>query len=236
MLRIIDHAYNVCPKYDKCNFMSFWNTLTLTAFGFFLSGVVGTWITYVWQSRNWRHQQDYARGRDLLSKQIQIVEELSDLIGHRRYRTFRALAALRSGNSKRIEKEWSLYDESVIKWNDSINSNITKLRQFFDKRAQYDLELYITASFQNIGSQLEEIKRDFDASINADIIWRKSRRISIQLEDFGGHANSFIGNLWRHIDGIKKELDGRPHITFDNSKKLSTWYLLKNIFELRVKP
>lgn len=215
--------------------MSFWTTLTLTTFGFFLSGVVGTWITYVWQSRNWRHQQEYSRGRDLLGKQIQIVEELSDLIGHRRYRTFRALAALRSGNIKRIDIEWDLYDKSVIKWNDSINSNITKLRQFFDRRAQYDLDLYITGSFQNIGSQLEKLKRDFDSSKNPNMVRRNSQHISIQLEDFGGHANSFIGNLWQHIDIIKKELDGKPPITFKNAKKLSRWYLFKNMFEMRMK-
>jgi len=215
--------------------MTFWHTVALTVFGFFLSGVVGTWITYIWQSRNWRYQQEHSRGRELLIKQIQIVEDLSDLIGRRRFRMFRALAALRSKDAKRIEKEWNFYDESVVNWNNNVNSNITKLRQFFNKRAQYDLDLYITPSFQEIGSRLEKLKRDFDRGVQSEQFYRDASRLSIQLEDFGGHANSFVGELWKQIDGLKNELDGRPAISFENEKKLNILYLIKHLFQLRVK-
>lgn len=214
--------------------MDLWKTLALTAFGFLLTGVVGTWLTYFWQKRNWRFQQEYTRNHELLTRQIRIVEELSDLIGHRKFRMFRAIAALRSGDTDRVTKSWASYDDSVFKWNDNINSTITKLRQFFGKRLQYDLELYIVSDFREMGAILERNKTRFDSGNMGRDFFGELQNLSMRLEEFGGGANQYVGRLWKHIDGLRNQLDGSPPVSFENEKKLKTLYLLKKLFASRI--
>ncbi|RFC68557.1 hypothetical protein DY251_06200 [Mesorhizobium denitrificans] len=212
--------------------MDIWKTILTAVVGFVLTGVVGTWITYIWQKRNWRFQQDYVRNKELLSQQIQIVEGLSDLIGSRRFRTFRATAALRGRDAERVRVAWEEYDKSVIKWNESVNGYITKLRQFFSRSLQYQLE-EIIREFQQIGSLVEQSKREFDRSDFGHGYFENLRDISGQVELFGGTVNTYIGNLWSHIDGLKERFDGVFAISLENEKHLSNWYIFKQIFVRR---
>lgn len=215
--------------------MDFWKTLTVTFIGFVLTGVVGTWISYFWQTRNWRHQQEYLRNRELLAKQIEIVEDLSNMIGQRRFRMFRAAAVLRSLDKKRIDEGWSSYDAIVVSWNDRINGFITKIRQFFSQRIQYDLDVYITDEIRYIGSLLERAKRKFDSDKIDSEYYALLKEVSGRIERFSGFSNEFIGRLWAHIDGLKEKMDGKPAINFENRKSLSYFYLIKHIFVPRKK-
>lgn len=213
--------------------MELWKTLTVTGVGFVLTGIVGTWISYFWQTRNWRHQQEYIRSKELISKQIEIVEQLSNLVGRRKFRMFRAAAALRSTNPDRIAESWKNYDESVVEWNDNVNGYITKLRQFFKRDLQYSLDREITPEFQLIGSMLEKAKRRYELKKTDSQYFGLLREISDRLENLNGFSNDFIGSLWQHIDGLKERIDGRPTISHEAIHELSIYYLLKQIFVLR---
>ncbi|MBN9242356.1 MAG: hypothetical protein J0I98_06140 [Mesorhizobium sp.] len=213
--------------------MDIGKTIFVAFIGFLLTGVVGTWISYFWQTRNWRLQQDYLRNKELLSKQVEIVEGLADLVGQRKFRMFRAAAALRGLDSEKISTSWKSYDASVILWNDSVNGYITKLRQFFTKRMQYDLDSYITEEFQYIGSILERSKKNYDiGNIDMDY-YGNLKEISERLENFNGHINEYIGTLWSHIDGLKERIDGKNLYNISDRDNLSNWHLFKQIFVLR---
>ena len=214
--------------------MSLGETLIVTFFGFVLTSVAGTLISYFWQSQSWKHQQDYARRRDRIEKQIAIAEELSNLIGRRSFRTFRVVAALRSGEADRIDRSWKDYDNIVIEWNDQINGYITKLRQFFNKRLQYDLDLYITPHFQESGSFIERARRMHNNGNREEDFRSLLSRVSISLNYFSGQSNEFVGGLWRHIEESQDRMDSKVSISFENSGQLSSFYLLKRLFTQRV--
>lgn len=210
--------------------MDIGKTIFVTFIGFIFTGVVGTWISYFWQTRNWRLQQEYLRNKELLSKQVEIVEGLANLVGQRKFRMFRATSSLRSLNDEKILESWKNYDVSVILWNDNVNGYITKIRQFFTKRIQYDLDSYITEEFQYIGALLEMAKRSYDSGVTDDSYYTNLRDISGRLEEFNGYINEYIGNLWSHIEGLKNRMDGKQLYNFGNKEDLSNWILFKQIF------
>jgi hypothetical protein len=216
--------------------MSLLNTLVTTIVGFLLTGLVGTWITYFWQSRSWRHQQTYSRQKEKLETQIRITEDISNLIARRKFRMLRACFALKRMNKERIEKSWSSYDEIVISWNEEVNGYITKLRHYFDKRIQWDLDIHITNQFRIIGEELELVKRKYEAGNIDNDFSRILVRIEQQLTDFNGETNAFVAKLWDKIEHTKSDVDGNPRVSEEDHEKLSIIYLVKSLFARRELP
>lgn len=210
--------------------MTFLQTLFVTTTGILLTAILGNWISHSWQMRNWKNQQKYGQDKEILQRQLEIAEGLSNLVGRRRYRMFRAVAALRKGERQRIDDIWKDYDVIVVEWNDNVNGYISKLRHFFGRKIQYDFDSYITEEFQYLGALLERAKKRHDSKMRDSIFFEDLLSISKRLELFGGQANEFTGSLWRHIDGLKNKIDGQPEINFDNHDSLGYIYLIKRIF------
>lgn len=85
-----------------------------------------------------------------------------------------------------------------------------------------------------MGSILERNKNRFDSGNMDSDFFGELQNLSMRLEQFGGEANQYVGRLWKHIDGLRNQLDGSPPISLENEKKLKTLYLLKQLFVSRI--
>ena len=212
--------------------MAIWPALTITVVGFILTGIVGTWITYFWQTQNWRRQQLYLRNKEKSDKQIEITRSLSYLIDRRRFRMLRAYYAIRNKNKERVVEEWKKYDDIIFEWNDNLNGYITSIRHFFGKEFQSYFEYHIVPEFYRIGEIIEGEKRAFDTEENR-INLEKFNSIKGRLNYLSHNTNLYLKQLWDENEKMRSIIDEKPKISFENASSLSYWYIFKQIFAFR---
>jgi hypothetical protein len=210
--------------------MGFAQQIGLTVLGFFLTYVVGSWLTSAWQIRNWRYQKESDIIKERISLQIELVEELGNLIGKRLSRMQRLLSAIRGGDSESIENSWNANDKVVLDWNDNISGTSTKLRQHFSFEDQIYFESYILKFFSEIQ---EKIYREYRKE-NADN--NNIENIQNNLYMLRRQTNIFIKDLWDEIDKTKASFDGVVDISIENLEKLSYLFLIKSLFKARSNP
>jgi hypothetical protein len=133
--------------------------------GFLLTTVLGGLLGTFLQQRSWKHQYE-AQLRDQEFRRADGVSEaISQLLDKRLYRMLRLFYALRrvargSSSMKEVEQPLADYNLVLYEWNDRLNLNLALIGVYFGESARDWLANRIYKTYQQIGAELEELRRE----------------------------------------------------------------------------
>src|SRR3989440_11056208 len=127
--------------------------LLKVVFTLVLTGVIGGGITYYYQNRSHREQQDSQELETARQSALTFLREVGDILEQRRHHAFRVLYAVRD-NAPPEEKDqvWKDYMTAVNAWNMKWN-------------------LYRALVLEQFGPEMQ--KRFYDEKADAEGIWEK---------------------------------------------------------------
>lgn len=119
-----------------------------------LTGLIGGGITYYYQNRAHRDQQELQEVEAARQSALVFLREVGDILEQRRQSAFRALYAIRDkAPPDEIERSWREYLDAVDAWNTKWN-------------------LYRALVLEQFGPEMQ--KRFYDETADAEGIWEKS--------------------------------------------------------------
>ena len=105
--------------------------LAILLIGFFLSGLVGTYINDKYQRATFQREKRFL----ILSKRIEdsskFIEQISGRINKRFFGLQRILWVIEKGDLSKGKDIWQQYYSSVIEWNQNVNADYGKLIRLF---------------------------------------------------------------------------------------------------------
>jgi|SRR5436190_5308392 len=119
-----------------------------------LTGLIGGGITYYYQNRAHREQQDAQELETARQSALTFLREVGDILEQRRHHALRVIYSIRD-NAPADEKEqaWKDYGDSVSAWNAKWN-------------------LYRALVLEQFGPEMQ--KRFYDEKADAEEVWEKS--------------------------------------------------------------
>ena len=119
-----------------------------------LTGLIGGGITYYYQNRAHREQQDAQELETARQSALTFLREVGDILEQRRHHALRVIYSIRD-NTPADEKEqaWKDYGDSVSAWNAKWN-------------------LYRALVLEQFGPEMQ--KRFYDEKADAEEVWEKS--------------------------------------------------------------
>jgi len=124
--------------------------------GFFLTTIVGGYLSYSWQTRSAEFQINAEQKRYEIQAATKVFEEISSLMDKRLYRMRRINMGL--GNkvdSEVMDIRWTHYRETLFEWNENLNRNLALTQIYFGQEARNILQHNIQTKFINLGRMLE---------------------------------------------------------------------------------
>lgn len=203
---------------------------------FAFTGVVGNMLVQRWQYRNWINQQKFLGEEKQYFALTTLWEELTNLASRRLWRMRRLLAALTSGDNKKVEERLSEYDSALSDWNEKFNSMSVRLTLYSSWDLEWELENQLQRSFLNAGLRLErltkarlatgavdkklvhELRLAFNDLNRALFIFNRSTLAAVQKQKSSTYY------------GVEVEL---KKATLEN---FGTWELLKALFKPGIEP
>lgn len=166
--------------------------------GFALTTVVGGFLGYCFQTRNWRQQNKTRQLETERCTATQVFEEISRLMDKRLYRM--RLLFWRCKNSATTEDQLEIhmerYRDLLYEWNDNLNRNLALAQAYFGKSIRSDLELNVYKAFKNVGRELELCYLAYrSGSLDAKCVTRLEKKIW----DIGVQVYNVNLRMIRHI-------------------------------------
>jgi hypothetical protein len=190
--------------------------LGLLIIGFILTTLIGTFINSIYQKSSWNRTKNYEVLTRLLDKQEVLINDLSKDMNYRSYWLWKVFFILddnwSSKNRKNLIDTWTKYNETVIKWNENLRFNKSRIRRLAseklsDKFYQYNNNLsYDSTIYYNFTVSHNLIKKLVNFSLS-----NSKRNSDIDLEN----TQNMIHELDKSIDDFLNDLD----IEFINNLK-----------------
>ena len=123
---------------------------------FFLTTIVGGYLSYSWQARSAEFQINAEKKRYEIQAATKVFEKISSLMDKRLYRMRRINMGL--GNkvdSEVMDIRWTHYRETLFEWNENLNRNLALTQIYFGQEARNILQHNIQTKFINLGRMLE---------------------------------------------------------------------------------
>jgi hypothetical protein len=128
--------------------------LLKVVFTLLLTGLIGGGITYYYQNRSHRDQQELQEVEAARQSALVFLREVGDILEQRRQAAFRCLYSIRDkAPPEEIEQSWKDYLEAVDAWNTKWN-------------------LYRALVLEQFGPEMQ--KRFYDEQADAAGVWEKS--------------------------------------------------------------
>ena len=112
--------------------------LILLFVGFVLTGIIGQILIGRIQRKNWEHQFKIERLNHQIKEARATYEHISRLLDKRIYRSRRLSSSFRDRDNRKINNKcadrFKEFDDILYVWNDSLNSNITKIDIYFGEQ------------------------------------------------------------------------------------------------------
>ncbi len=133
--------------------------LLLLVVGFLLTGVLGTVLTSVFQTRTWNHQHEVEQRDEERQQALKTFEEVSARLDKRLYRMRRLHSAARKKargtvGEADINAAIAAYDDILLEYNDNLNRSLALVETYFGPGARQDLE-DIDERFTTLGRRLD---------------------------------------------------------------------------------
>jgi hypothetical protein len=133
--------------------------LLLLVVGFLLTGVLGTVLTSVFQTRTWNHQHQVGQRDEERQQALKTFEEVSARLDKRLYRMRRLHLAARKKargtvEDAHIEVSITSYDNILLEYNDNLNRSLALVETYFGPGVRQDLE-DIDERFTALGRRLD---------------------------------------------------------------------------------
>jgi hypothetical protein len=127
--------------------------LLKVVFTLLLTGLIGGGITYYYQNRAHRDEQELKETETARESALTFLREVGDILEQRRHHAFRCLYAIRDGAPpNEIEQSWKDYINAVNAWNLKWN-------------------LYRALVLEQFGPEMQ--KRFYDEKADAEGVWEK---------------------------------------------------------------
>ncbi len=114
------------------------NKLVLLVAGFFLTGVIGTYLNQEFQSAAWQRDKRYELLRTRLDRGTEMIEELASLMNKRVFGLNR-LDFNADASWAGFRPIWDQYYGSVIEWNESVNAFKHRVTMYVGEDEALDL-------------------------------------------------------------------------------------------------
>jgi peptidoglycan hydrolase-like protein with peptidoglycan-binding domain len=132
--------------------------LLLLVVGFLLTGVLGTVLTSVFQTRTWNHQHEVEQRDEERQQALKTFEEVSARLDKRLYRMRRLHSAARKKaravDEADIDPAIAAYDDILLEYNDNLNRSLALVETYFGSGVRQDLE-DIDERFTMLGRRLD---------------------------------------------------------------------------------
>ena len=116
----------------------FLKPLILLLLGFLLTGIIGQILIGRIQRKNWEHQFKMERLNHQIKEARATYEHISHLLDKRIYRSRKLSSSFRDRDNRKINDKcanrFKDFDDILYIWNDSLNSNITKIDIYFGEK------------------------------------------------------------------------------------------------------
>jgi len=148
-----------------------WHDFVLLFFGFILTSLFGSLITYYVQSRNIDYQNELIQLQTERQKAEMVFTEISNIMDKRVYRMRKIIWGYRSNDERiNLDNKWRDYENVLEEWNLGLNKNLSFIQIYFGKEARMKFESVIHKKLKKAGYLLQEYKKfkakdDFDESI-----------------------------------------------------------------------
>jgi hypothetical protein len=198
--------------------------------GFILTGVIGNKLLQSWQTRTWLQQQQFLGHEKDYALLRELAEQLSKEMGARLFHTKRLLMAIRSLSSEELEERVKKYDQSLITWNETLNSFYVRLTLYSHFYNASRLESEIQAAFASAGLKLE-------AQVRVRRMDRKADSSEVRVLD--KELNVLQAKIFAYNRDLLKEVETQRALvyfgrtisyTIDNLSEFSNWDLIKALF------
>jgi len=133
-----------------------YNDILKLAMGFFLTTIVGGYLSHSWQTRAAEIQRDAEQKKYEIQTATGVFEQISRLMDKRLYRMRQVSMGL--GNEVGHESmtgRWEAYRETLYEWNENLNRNLALTQMYFGQKARDTLEQDIQSRFITFGRLLE---------------------------------------------------------------------------------
>jgi lysozyme family protein len=142
--------------------------LLLLVVGFLLTGVLGTVLTSVFQTRTWNHQHEVEQRDEERQQALKTFEEVSARLDKRLYRMRRLHSAARkkareTADEADLDAAIAAYDDILLEYNDNLNRSLALVETYFGSAARQDLE-DIDERFTALGRRLDAMVAIVSAS------------------------------------------------------------------------
>jgi len=133
--------------------------LLLLVVGFLLTGVLGTVLASVFQTRTWNHQHEVEKRDEERQQALKTFEEASTRLDRRLYRMRRLHSAARKKARGTVEEAdidaaIAAYDDILLEYNDNLNRSLALVETYFGSGVRQDLE-DIDEQFTTLGRRLD---------------------------------------------------------------------------------
>ena len=158
-----------------------YHDIVILFLGFFLTTIVGGYLSYSWQTRSAEIQRDAEQKRYEIQTATQVFEEISRLMDKRLYRMRRVNMGI--GNKKDsevMEERWNDYRETLFEWNENLNRNLALTQMYFGQKSRDFLETDIQSRFITYGRLLESA-RDIKGKNNT---YEKRQQVADDLNNY----------------------------------------------------
>jgi hypothetical protein len=202
-----------------------------------VSAVIGNYLIQRWQQRNWRQQQLLLRGEKELQALKSAIDDLMSLADTRSYRSRRLLLKMQldqttSPSKMSIDEHVKAeYVQSVIVWNEKLNSLCVRLTMYAPQHCAQFLENDIQPQFVSVSERIEGLLQSSDVSKLH--VSREKNELIVRLNKLNGSLSELCKELIRRLKS-REQINYLGHqILFTKStcEQFSTWQLVKALFK-----
>jgi hypothetical protein len=194
---------------------------------FILTGILGSWIAHVWQSRSAKETRFFEASKEMYGQMAAAADDLASLVGKRIYASQRL--CLTGKGSPLFEVALTSFRQSVFEWNEQLLSIELAIRTKFR-----DSHLYEFEELQNELAEVTLLLERYLANGGNDARLAVLRR----LRGLRNRFFEFTQQMMREARLLQRQMHFGVVVNYDRYEidKMSTKDLIKCLFTSRVEP
>ncbi|MCP4653639.1 MAG: hypothetical protein GY858_09715 [Candidatus Omnitrophica bacterium] len=188
--------------------------------GFFLTGVVGHYLTIIYQDVSWERDKKYEVFKQEIEEAKRALEEVNLHISSRTYKLQKTHWALENGDLSNANKEYKQYVEEKDLWNQKVRIYRNKIKRLVD----HDLAFKLLDSNNAVNIANKESVHAYFAIAHAKTrLWKrclaeecsdkseKQKTAHVALNELFKATDKFIDNSYTIFLGKYKNLKNSPN-------------------------
>lgn len=201
------------------------SALLQAVIAFVLTGIVGSWIAHVWQSRAAKEARFFEASKEIYNQMFAAVDQLSGLVGKRIYASQRV--CLVDPNGPSFDDAVSKFSEAVITWNEQLLTLDLAVRTKFRDTSLRE--------FENLQGELARITSSIDSYISSRDMSRRKVLLA-NLRGLRGTFFEFTQQMMQEARLLHRQMHFGIVVRYDRYEidKMSTQDLIKCLFTSRV--